>query len=58
MWGGLSAPSYSNEREKMYIYTLILILIPSAIAIAWLTHIAVVWHWDFKAWYHDSDNDI
>ncbi len=34
------------------------ILIPLAMVIGWLIHIAVVWKWDFNAWYHDSDDDI
>lgn len=34
------------------------IMIPLLMFIGWLVHIAVVWHWDFSAWYHDSDGDI
>jgi len=32
--------------------------VPVLMIAVWLVHIAVVWHWDFKAWYHASDNDI
>ena len=36
----------------------IAIAIPSLMFFAWILHIAIDWHWDFKAWYHDSDDDI
>jgi len=36
----------------------IAIAIPSLMFVAWILHIAICWHWDFKAWYHDSDDDI
>lgn len=37
---------------------IISIAIPTAMIVMWLVHIAVYWKWDFKAWYHDSDEDI
>ena len=39
-------------------YVAISIGIPLIMMLAWILHIAIVWHWDFKAWYHDSDDDI
>jgi len=32
--------------------------VPLLMVIGWLIHIAVCWHWDFKAWYHSSDDDF
>ena len=37
---------------------IISVFVPLFMLIGWLIHIAVYWHWDFKAWYHDSDNDF
>lgn len=34
------------------------IAFPVLMIIVWLIHIAVVWHWDFKEWWHSSDDDI
>lgn len=36
----------------------IAVVIPVAMIVGWLIHIAVYWNWDFRAWYHDSDGDI
>ena len=33
-------------------------IVPMLMIIAWLIHITVVWHWDFKEWYHSSDEDF
>lgn len=37
---------------------IVAIAIPLLMFIGWVIHIAAYWHWDFSAWYHDSDDDI
>lgn len=37
---------------------IVAIVIPLLMIIAWLIHIGICWHWDFKEWYHSSDEDI
>lgn len=34
------------------------VVVMSLMILSWAIHMAVVWKRDFKAWYHDSDNDI
>lgn len=36
---------------------IVAIAIPALMVAGWLIHIAVDWHWDFRAWYNDSDED-
>lgn len=58
-------PRFSRERWILketimgtIIAVIIAISIPTLMVIAWLMHIAICWHWDFKEWYHSSDDDI
>ena len=37
---------------------IVAISVPVLMIIAWLIYIAVCWHWDFKEWWHSSDDDI
>lgn len=37
---------------------IVAIAIPVLMVIAWLIHIAGCWNWDFKEWWHSSDDDI
>ena len=37
---------------------IVAIAVPMLMVIAWLIHIAICWHWDFKEWWHSSDEDI
>jgi len=41
----------------MDLITMLIILIPVVMEAAWLTVIAVYYNWDFKEWFHESDND-
>lgn len=34
------------------------VAVPVLMIIAWLIHIAVCWHWNFKEWWHSSDDDF
>lgn len=36
----------------------IAIAIPMLMFAGWLIHMGICWHWNFYAWYHDSDEDI
>lgn len=37
---------------------IVAITVPMLMIIAWFIHIAICWHWNFKEWYHSSNEDI